>query len=106
MLYSSNLEWYITRKEGLSKTQVLVIIFVAKNMIRRQEALVKGDFQRNKEQAMAVGFKRLNEIDDIPWDRMSSILKCMKKKYANQRDHSLFEENVCLARTLWRMDST
>ena len=75
-------------------------------MIRKQEPLIEADFQSLKENAMAIGFTRLKEIDNIPWEKMRAILMSMKKKYAFERDHSVFEENICLARTMWRMDSS
>jgi len=64
------------------------------------------DYEVLKDHAQAMGFKRLHELADLPWEKIRMTLKAMKTKYDKEQDHHEFVEFLGLARTMWRLDNS
>jgi len=75
-------------------------------MIRSKTPTKRQDYEALKNSAQAMGFKRLHELDDVPWETIRMALKAMKTKYHKEKDHHDFAEFLSLARTMWRMDNS
>jgi len=50
-------------------------------MIRSNSPTKRQDYEVLKNHAQAMGFKRLHELDDVPWEKLRMALKAMKTKY-------------------------
>jgi len=89
----------------LVRSQILCVIFVVKNLIRKKSQITKQIYLIESQKAQAMGFGRLSEIDVVPWESMQSVLCAMSRKYDGERNHDLLEQSVVMARTMWRLDN-
>ena len=53
-----------------------------------------------------MNFNRVDELENVPWNKIRFAIKAMKKKYSKETNHDKFEWFVSEARSMWRLDKS
>ena len=100
-------DWYKCRQKSgvinVRRSQILRIVFIAKDIFRKGLPITKSIFFENLEKARLIGFKHLNEIEELNWGKLRDILRNMKKKY--DQNSNGFDEFLAEARCMWRTEN-
>lgn len=88
---------------NLRRSQILRIVLIAKDVFRKDLPINKALFTEHMDNAKALGFKRVDEIENLKWGMLRDILRNMKKKY--NIDKKGFEDFLAEARCLWRTEN-
>jgi len=103
-------DWYVSRPRPnaprlFNRSQMLTLVFVIKGNLRLNSKIDLPAYKTCLESARIMGFDRIRELDDIPWETLRFAIKAMKKKYNHEKDHDKFERFVAEARAMWRLDN-
>jgi len=90
-------DWYKSRSEKYSRTTILKVLFVGKNIV------MEGNLVRKK--TWEEYYERCSHIFQFThsWTEIKEILRCMQKRYANEKKHDSFQNFYSVARQLWRV---
>ena len=98
-------DWYRPRKGLLDRSQLLAVVFVAKDIIRSLptgKCVSKIEFLESLDTIKQTGCSFMEVLDDITWEPIRTALKSMCRKYQAEKNHDSFQLYVTMARKLWR----
>ena len=98
-------DWFVCRSGILNRSQLLALVFTAKDMIRNPESSIKKtDYIEAFQYALDVNLTRVESLRIVEWEKLRVIIRNMKTRCS--KDPSGFNNFLTIAKAMWRDDNS